>query len=442
MNPQALQDALSEQPTNDLLGKGYGPILKDGSGLRELLNKNIKKEITTFTQKGNSLNVLSDDERKTYNTLKSNISKQSFDLKMIDLAILHKLDSKKFKDLLVVAVDKETESLRQFSSVDQTQFIKKWLQAIGASQDIIKKQKSTVTGHDLETFSNVFEMGLEWKDKQHKTIEPLTQEVEISDLQDEKIIRRCIENIEKLLKNPGMVELINRSHERHFKIGPEDLKTIKTFDGSRDYSIINNNEGEATIYSNISVVDATLASAALPLVLQDVQINGRRFADGGQLNNMPYDIIGKGEETLVLGFADGNMEKAVHSGSQEKIFSKGTGRRIIEAILRFIGLCIKKDNGLIKNKDLGRIREEKALSTIVNNVKEVSTTDFGRAYSEKDEGLLRGYLSTMNHLILYNYHPEAQKIMSLQFQLENGENTNKTELHNRAKVFQKFTDNF
>jgi len=240
-----------------------------------------------------------------------------------------------------------------------------------------------------------------------------------------------------------MQELINRSHESGFKIGSKDLDIIKTFDGSRDYSIINNNKGEATIYSNISVVDATLASAALPLVLQDVQINGRRFADGGQLNNMPYDIIGKGEDALVLGFADGNMEKAVHSGSQEKIFSKGIGRRTIEAILRFIGLCIKKDNGLIKNRDFENIREKKPLTTIMNEVQGVSTTDFGRAYREKDERFLRGYLSTMNHLILYNYHLEAQlQIQDFRLQLKGEDSPNPIELKNKAKEFQKFTDNF
>jgi len=181
MDPPALQKALSKQSTDDLLGKGYGPVLKDGSGLRDLLNKNFKEEVKIFIQKENSLNVLSDDEKKRYDTLKNNIFTTSFDLKMIDLAILHKLDPKKFKNLLVVAVDKETESLRQFSSVDQTQFIKEWLQAIGESQEIIQEQKSTVTSGDLETFSKVFEMGLEWKDKQHKTIDDKKQEVEISD---------------------------------------------------------------------------------------------------------------------------------------------------------------------------------------------------------------------------------------------------------------------
>lgn len=87
--------------------------------------------------------------------------------------------------------------------------------------------------------------------------------------------------------------------------------------------------------------------------------------------------------------------------------------RIIEGILRFLGLCIKKHNEQIKNKELKDIRNNKTLTTIQNKVSGIDTTDFKKAQQQKDEGFLRGYFSTMNHLILYNYHPKAQEIMKL-----------------------------
>lgn len=193
IDPDKLHKKLSEQPINELLGKGswwsFGKLQKDGTGLRHLLSTLIAEEVIEFLEKKPDTSGLSDDEKTIINDLISNTNKNKhLDLKMSDLALLRKLEPDKFKNLAVVAVDNDTESLQQFSSVDQTEMITSWLKALNQAKDITDKTEFSKA--DIETLSQVFEMGLEWKDKHGKDLDE-NQSVNKNNLQDKKIIDLC-----------------------------------------------------------------------------------------------------------------------------------------------------------------------------------------------------------------------------------------------------------
>jgi len=49
--------------------------------------------------------------------------------------------------------------------------------------------------------------------------------------------------------------------------------------------------GEEVVLTSGSVIDAILATMAVPGVIAPVEIDGRRLADGGNLNNVPADVV-------------------------------------------------------------------------------------------------------------------------------------------------------
>ena len=66
---------------------------------------------------------------------------------------------------------------------------------------------------------------------------------------------------------------------------------FQNIDKTKDFCILKNKKGENEIFSQISVIKASMASAALPLVLQNIDINGEKFTDGGLLKNLPFDSV-------------------------------------------------------------------------------------------------------------------------------------------------------
>ena len=52
-------------------------------------------------------------------------------------------------------------------------------------------------------------------------------------------------------------------------------------------------KGDEQIFSEGELIKPLLASAALPPVFSPVDINGRLYADGGIMNNFPYDEVAR-----------------------------------------------------------------------------------------------------------------------------------------------------
>tara|TARA_R110000796_G_scaffold77799_8_gene173861 strand:+ start:8398 stop:9177 length:780 start_codon:yes stop_codon:yes gene_type:complete len=58
-------------------------------------------------------------------------------------------------------------------------------------------------------------------------------------------------------------------------------------------------KGDEKIFSEGELIRPLLASAALPPVFSPVAINGRLYADGGIMNNFPYDVVAVSSDFVI-----------------------------------------------------------------------------------------------------------------------------------------------
>ncbi|MES2780502.1 MAG: patatin-like phospholipase family protein [Bacteroidota bacterium] len=93
-----------------------------------------------------------------------------------------------------------------------------------------------------------------------------------------------------MLKAIGLRKLLTKS----LSVGRiEDLK-MPVIISATDF-------GSATTeyFTNGSIVDAVMASSAIPLILKPYTINGKMYVDGGLMNNLPIEpLIGKCDEII------------------------------------------------------------------------------------------------------------------------------------------------
>ncbi len=208
-------------------------------------------------------------------------------------------------------------------------------------------------------------------------------------------------------KTPQDIEdfnaLIKNSQNTDYKFTLDDINLIKKIDHTKDLVL-----RDDKIFSNVSIVDACMASAALPQVLPNVDINGEKFIDGGMLQNIPFNILNRGDNSLILGFNDIWIHDTIHS-NKKQVYNLGWLQKFLMGLL---GLSIKKPIVDVTNKALEKMRDENMYhKTIENDTKDISLIGFNRAYKESKEGVLRGYFSTMNNLILYGHHSKAIEII-------------------------------
>lgn len=245
----------------------------------------------------------------------------------------------------------------------------------------------------------------------------------------------------------GLIDLKQRAANRDYEFTAEDLKLIKSIDATKDFRLVKNREGKNEIFSQVSVIKACMASAALPLVLKNVTINGQKFTDGGLIKNMPFDVLPNQEGLLMLAFNNDAMRKAIH-GRDEKPFEHDFLTWLLHYILRALGILIAKPFEESKNEELKDVRESAALKTAPNEVGGINVADFKAAQQQKDEMYLRGYIGTMNYLILYNKHPKAVEILRKEQELiekaKGGEDTTalNAEIESLSKDFAKYRREF
>jgi NTE family protein len=64
-------------------------------------------------------------------------------------------------------------------------------------------------------------------------------------------------------------------------------------------SATNFNKATTEYFTSGSIIDAVMASSAIPLILKPYTINGNMYVDGGLMNNLPVEpLIGKCEEII------------------------------------------------------------------------------------------------------------------------------------------------
>jgi predicted acylesterase/phospholipase RssA len=385
VSPKDVQEQMKASSIPDLLGKGqmkYLGMQKDGKPLQEFLSKNIRNEFQKTFDSNPRLDPLSSQEKKRFSDLRANLQNPDYKPSMVDLAIMRKVNPEKYKNLIVTAVHRKSQTLHVFSSLEQTAEIRNWV-------DSIQTDKAE------------------------------------------------------------LIALKTRSQNNNYKFTENDLSLIKNIDKTKDFCIVKNKKGENEIFSQISIIKAVASSAALPIVLENIDINGEKFSDGGPLKNMPFDILPSQEGMLMLAFNEKAMQKAIHGDSNDnRIFDMSPAIRLLHYILRSLGVLIEKPFEQTKNEELLSVRKEAALKTVPNDVGDISTASFAKAQKQKDEMYLRGYFSTMNHLILYNKHPKAAAIAEKELQLFSKRSAREdvksldAEIESLSKDFAKFRKEF
>ena len=203
-SPQDLKKQMDENNIPALLGSGemrYLGMQKDGKPLKDFLSRNIKNEFKKTFDSNPNLDHLSEQERRIFLNLRDNFASPDYEPSMVDLAIMHKVNPEKYKDLIVATVHRESQTPHLFSSLEQTITIRKWL----------------------------------------------------SDLKTDK---------------DEMVTLKACAQESGYEFTVDDLALIKNFDPTKDFRVVRNNEGKNEVFSNIGIIEACMASAALPVVLK------------------------------------------------------------------------------------------------------------------------------------------------------------------------------
>lgn len=176
--------------------------------------------------------------------------------------------------------------------------------------------------------------------------------------------------------------------------------------------------------SQIGIVDAVVASAAIPFVVMPQEINGVQYVDGGYRNNIPDDKSQPLQGQLVCVFDDGDcvtqgknlvQQGRLHSKSALYRFSwkEKIKRNYLASLLSPVGKTqgkygITRSHTEQKEKDLRRLlsRPESNKEEINKWVLGVKTaglesSDFAKAKEMSDVLALLNYFHTMKHCLVH-----------------------------------------
>jgi len=252
----------------------------------------------------------------------------------------------------------------------------------------------------------------------------------------DKIIK---ENIDNFLQRADIVNVkddkaLDELKERHKsggKIYFRDLALLRKYDpiNYKDLVVtaVEKDTGKLTIFSSFDTPDveialACCASASIPFVFEPVEINGKKYVDGGYLDNMPTkyfkdnepefevrDVTDDMEEislakkhgrTLAMAFgvgmeADANI--AIYSAKEFK-----DPNEIIKFLVNILFKTLAKVGGKFKYTDTLRETNEQlrenALNTVVLDTAGIDTLDFKDAQKYSEYLHIKGYCQTKEYL--------------------------------------------
>lgn len=116
-------------------------------------------------------------------------------------------------------------------------------------------------------------------------------------------------------------------------------------------SATNFNKATTEYFTSGSIIDAVMASSAIPLILKPYTINGNMYVDGGLMNNLPVEpLIGKCETII------GVNVNPVKEASQFDSFRNYADRVLHLAIRANVTANIQKCDIFIEPEDLSRFQ--------------------------------------------------------------------------------------
>ncbi|WP_395476689.1 patatin-like phospholipase family protein [Rickettsia endosymbiont of Pantilius tunicatus] len=269
----------------------------------------------------------------------------------------------------------------------------------------------------------------------------------------------------KIVKDDEALDKLRERHKRGGKIYFRDLALLRKYDPAsyKDLVVtaVEKDAGVLTIFSSLNTPDvevalACRASASIPLVFEPVEINGKKYVDGGYLDNVPtkyfkdnepeFDVkeitndtdeiilAKKQGRTLSMAFgvgmeADANI--AIYSAKEFK--SPG---EIVKFLADVLFKMLVKIGG--KFKYTGTLKEtneqlrENALNTVVLDTQGIDTLDFKNAQKYANYLHIKGYCQTMEYANNHGLAKEKDKTLECQkfllnvYEVYDNKNLNKT----------------
>jgi NTE family protein len=200
------------------------------------------------------------------------------------------------------------------------------------------------------------------------------------------------------------------------KITFGDLKTLRQLDPEKfkdlKVTAVQKKTGAMDVFDSDSTPDvevalACRASSSIPVLLKPVEINGKKYVDGGYFDNLPTRHIKDSDKTnsLVFAFSEGRDSK---SPLFKALYSKK--RTLYTASLKDRFLCnflLKKIDNIGGNYDhtdttlrgLQKLQKDFPMRTIELKSSNVSTIDFKKAQKYNQLMQLQGYSDTQSFLM-------------------------------------------
>lgn len=192
---------------------------------------------------------------------------------------------------------------------------------------------------------------------------------------------------------------------------------------------------------DIDIATAVRASASIPVLLRPVEINGRRYIDGGYFDNLPTDDFGSPEieseirsQTLVFAFGEGRDERhnpvhnALHTDN-EVLYRPGKLERLKRntAPSKLGNVRSAYQNTDRKEAGYKKLQAHYKGNTVELKVGDIKTTDFNKAQNKGRELFYEGYFSTKDHLISKGFEESTGQYKLQKFFFENFKETQQHE---------------
>ncbi|MCZ6902652.1 MAG: patatin-like phospholipase family protein [Rickettsia endosymbiont of Ixodes persulcatus] len=201
--------------------------------------------------------------------------------------------------------------------------------------------------------------------------------------------------------------------------------------------------GKLTIFNsfdtpNVEIALACRASASIPLVFEPVEINGKKYVDGGYLDNIPTKYFKDNEpgfkakevtddmeeitlaqkqgRTLAMAFGSGMEADANIAIYSAKKFENPS--EIVKFLADVLFKMLAKVGGKFKYtetlKETNEQLRENALNTVVLDTAGIDTLDFKDAQKYSDYLHIKGYCQTREYLNNHELGKAADKTFEYQ----------------------------
>lgn len=295
--------------------------------------------------------------------------------------------------------------------------------------------KDTTSTNILKYFeaNDIMEVCNKRKDALDLEINKLMEKSDPGDKEELEELQEKRSRLEKIISHDGQeLKDIQDRVKSNGTVYFRDLDIMHLIDPAKFKDLVitatNKETGELEIFDArktpyVEIALAARASASIPIVFEPVEINGKKYVDGGYRDNIPQkyfegnekepdiedvsdspDKIKKAKKqgrTLALAFGSDDKSDAAHVAvysAKDKIINPG---RIMKFLMDVVFKILNKVGGKFKyseeeEKTYQGLREN-ALNTVILDTKDVGTLSFKEAQEKAEYMHIKGVIQTSRH---------------------------------------------